>query len=86
MSVAFRCDYCGHEVDNGDNMQASNLLHKTLSRAGNDRKGAGTMFPGVDYPDFCNSCYKVLLDWLENDLRTWIRDNYPLSKESDDNG
>ena len=84
--IIFKCEFCGKEVNDAANIQTSNLLHMAKDRTGNDRPNAGLMLPYGKHPDYCNSCYSTLKDWLEGDVREFLRDNFPLKKKSDDNG
>ncbi len=79
--ILFRCDYCNYEVDNGDLIQAADILQGAMSKAGNKRKDAGSLLAGSKEKHFCNRCYEILLEWVESDLRTFIRDNFPLEKK-----
>lgn len=81
MTLIFKCEFCGEEVKDAANIQTSNILHLAKDRTGNDRPNAGTMLPYGEYPDYCNSCYATLKDWLEGDVRAFLRDHFPLKKD-----
>ena len=80
--IDFVCDYCGKHVDNGDNMQAAGIVQVCKSLEGNDRQKAGELLPSKKN-HFCNNCYSVFLKWVENDLRAWIRGQFPLEQVGD---
>ncbi len=84
--IKFSCDYCGREVENAANIRVCNLLHLAKDREGKDCPNAGSLFTTPEYADYCITCYGKLKDWLDGDVRTYLRDNFPLKKKSDDNG
>lgn len=82
MSIRGICDWCGHETTELDTVQTTNLLHLAKNRTGKDVEGVSPLLPGGEHPDYCHSCYRTLVDWLNGSLRQWITTNFPLVRHN----
>lgn len=80
--IFFSCDYCSFESNESVDIKEVNIIQVGASLNGKALPQNEMIKKGEN--QLCNACYKTFVAWVDSEFKNWVKDNFPLGKQKED--